>query len=235
MSGAGQQELISNPQQQSKQQQRSILMNSLNGINQEMANEIAHELEFSKSHNHRWSSSGSTSSTGSSSTITFFEMVNAPSQLVTGSDSKGTRRFKSTMVVVIEDDHSTAFELLDTWDDGEDDTRVEDLSPISSRRSSLQNQSQVNENDDGVDRLDGILLPDFFTYTSEERELIRRNQPIIRSQIHDTPTHRGDSELRMLRRESTPYHLPTNLFAHLSLPSKTGHHNKSGHKNSLSF
>ncbi|OAV94149.1 hypothetical protein PTTG_27102 [Puccinia triticina 1-1 BBBD Race 1] len=179
--------------------QECELSSSSNAIAQEM--DEAPQDETMSHNRNRWSSSDAS---GSSSIATFFEIVNPPSQLVS-SPYPNTERFQSNVVVVIEDSYSTAFEFekLLPFEDYE---CQDDLSALS-RRSSLQNEAE--DLDDGTDRLDGRLLPDFFTYTSEERELIRRNLPILRTQLEKTEESSPARPGSVLPRENKNYHLPT--------------------------
>ncbi|KAH9466176.1 hypothetical protein KEM48_001646 [Puccinia striiformis f. sp. tritici PST-130] len=94
-----------------------------------------------------------------------------------------TKRAKSSIVVVIEDSFSTAFEFdcPDHVIEYDTDQALSPCSPTGSSSSSSSHKTEDSE--DGLDHLDGLLLPDFFTYTSEERAMIRRNQPLLRLQL----------------------------------------------------
>ncbi|KAI7966781.1 hypothetical protein MJO29_000058 [Puccinia striiformis f. sp. tritici] len=119
---------------------------------------------------------------GSSSSPTFFEIVNPRSPLARSPRPK-TKRAKSSIVVVIEDSFSTAFEFdcPDHVIEYDTDQALSPCSPTGSSSSSSSHKTEDSE--DGLDHLDGMLLPDFFTYTSEERAMIRRNQPLLRLQL----------------------------------------------------
>jgi hypothetical protein len=157
--------------------QKNDTMNSADAMTQWM--DEASPVER-RTHNRTRRSSSDIS--GSSSIATFFEIVNVPSQIGSSSTRSKFQRTKSNIVVVIEDSYSTAFEFEHS-DQVEGYESSVDLTS-SSPRSSLDNDSE--DTSDGIDRLDGLLLPDFFTYTSEERELIRQNQPILRTQLEKT-------------------------------------------------
>jgi len=180
------------------------------------------EEEGEGERNRRWSSGTTSSGTESCGTDsssnssrqpmeTYFEMVNGPTQLVSGPGSK-RGRFESTMVVVIEDSQSTVFELL----------YPEPLSPDSS----LLLHHHHDQDPEAVDSLDAALLPDFFSYTPEERDRIRRNLPIrppafLPSLSNRNPSQPSSSPLNRHRRSnSKPYHLPTpSLLSHQTPPS----------------
>ncbi|EFP77393.1 uncharacterized protein PGTG_03349 [Puccinia graminis f. sp. tritici CRL 75-36-700-3] len=156
--------------------QKSDTINSANAMTQWMD-----EASPVERRTHSRTRRSSSDISGSSSIATFFEIVNVPSQFVSSTRSK-FERTKSNIVVVIEDSYSTAFEFehsdqIKGYESSADSTTF-------STRSSLDNDAE--DTYDGIDRLDGLLLPDFFTYTSEERELIRQNQPILRTQLTKT-------------------------------------------------
>lgn len=187
---------------------------------------LSEEREWERE-NHRWSSgtdSTTSSRGGNNMAETYFEMVNGPSLQVSGTPSK---RGPKMVVVVIEHTNSTVFHLLHPEHHPHN---------ISSLQQEPDHDDNDNEGDPHphADHLDATLLPDFFSYTREERERIRRNQPIRSCPMTffftDNPfLNQPDSPLQRVRRsESKPYHLPTpKLLPHLTsnppLPTHNPH------------
>lgn len=130
--------------------------------------------------------------------VTFFEMITPPHQLNRSQSADFDPRVKHSkpqIIAIIEENAPTSPQVnhksLSTisFQEDDDSSFSSSTSSISSTSNFIGRLSATME-DDGSDKLDGSLLPDFFTYTSAEREFIRQYQPVF-FQSQRKPLNRG--------------------------------------------